>query len=550
MSRAIHDGNETIRYVAYLAVGVVLAIGLGIVQPGEARALYHDRGYGEPYELAGNRIVFTTWYWVRPGQFDWQNDAGESVYANRNVMAEANDPHTHWKEIDAPTGIRLVVEPAQKGTFPIEPEYPWEADGIKIQALLQLEERIMAWGQCKPGGACYFESTDGTTWQRPKLGLVEFDRSKDNNLVPSVMGRVCYDPTAPPEERFKAASNSSYDLEAFESYKQRRPWSRMATETDPGRVHAIFGYVSPDGHQWKQLPDPISVEVSDGGQYVYYDPKLEKYVMYQRTYMVGPRAEGFPLKHQRWHAFGHRRAIGRSEASDFNQFSLSEVVIETSNDMAPNDTFYFCTYTTVPGAPEHHLMFPSRYIQAEDTTAIDLYTSYDGKTWHRAPGSPVLRPSGYGQWDGGAIWIPNPGLAELGDGRWVIPYRGDPLPHKYPRGYYAEDWGMAYWPKGRMMALEAPNEGSFTTQAFLAPGNTLRVNALTSRAGGIWIEAADFNGKPIPGRTFDDAIPIIGDQHRTQVRWKDADDLGVAPGEPVVLRFRMKKAKIYCLDFE
>ena len=28
---------------------------------GVARAQYHDLGYGEPYELAGKRMVFTTW---------------------------------------------------------------------------------------------------------------------------------------------------------------------------------------------------------------------------------------------------------------------------------------------------------------------------------------------------------------------------------------------------------------------------------------------------------------------------------------------------------
>ncbi len=26
---------------------------------------------GEPYQLAGNRMVFTTWYYVRPGGFAW-----------------------------------------------------------------------------------------------------------------------------------------------------------------------------------------------------------------------------------------------------------------------------------------------------------------------------------------------------------------------------------------------------------------------------------------------------------------------------------------------
>jgi hypothetical protein len=111
-------------------------------------------------------------------------------------------------------------------------------------------------------------------------------------------------------------------------------------------------------------------------------------------------------------------------------------------------------------------------------------------------------------------------------------------------------WGAAIWPKGRLMALESPGDGHFTTMAFCAPGTTLRINALTKRSGYVRVEAADLHGKPLPGRTFEDSIPIIGDQPAAVVRWKDVSDVGVKPGEPLVLRFRMDRARIYCLDFE
>ena len=336
----------------------------------------------------------------------------------------------------------------------------------------------------------------------------------------------------------------------FEQYKKKYPYEVMATETDPGRVHAVFGYVSPNGYDWTKLPEPLTVEVSDGGQYLYYDKKLEEYVFYARGYMVGPRAEGYPLKHERYHQFMPRRAITRTTSKEFRHFPFSEIVIDTSNDMAPDDTFYFCMYTTIPNAPEHHVMFPSRYIQSIDGGAVDLYTSYDGRKWNLVKGSPVLELGDYGQWDGGAIWAPNPHLVELHDGTWIIPFRGDPLPHKYPRGYYSEKWAAALWPKGRLMAIEAEEQGFFATPAFLAPGKQLRINCLTPRTGHVLVEAADFSGNPIPGRTFDDAIPLIGDQHKTLVKWKTANDMGVEKGEPVILRFKMDKAKIYYLDFE
>jgi hypothetical protein len=520
------------------------------VGPAEA-ATYHTLPYGEPYALEGTRMCFTTWYWVKPGRFDWTNDEGKSVFTDRSVMAGPNDPHTHWKEYDLPHGVKLICEKARKGDFPIRPEEPWEKDGIEITGLTQLPDKLIAWGKAHPGGDCYFESFDqGKTWLRPDMNQREFEGSKENNLISGGDSRAFYDPQAPPEERWKKVANSDYDLESFQEYKKKYPYDRMALEIDPGRVHAIFGYVSPDGFNWTKLPEPLSVETSDGGQYVYYDKKLKEYVVYSRGYMVGPRADDFPLKHTRYHAFSGRRAITRTASADFRHFPLSEVVIDTGNHMSPTDTFYFCTYTTIPNAPEHHLMFPSRYRQDIDGGAIDFYTSYDGKLWNLVEGSPVLDLGDYGQWDGGAIWTPSPGLVELHDGTWIIPFRGDPLPHKYPRGLYSEKWGAAIWPKGRLMAIEAEEEGYFATQAFIAPGGKLRINALTARTGGVLVEAADFYGKPIPGRTFEDCSPLIGDQHKTLVTWKNADDMGVKAGEPVILRFRMKKAKIYFLDFE
>ena len=101
-----------------------------------------------------------------------------------------------------------------------------------------------------------------------------------------------------------------------------------------------------------------------------------------------------------------------------------------------------------------------------------------------------------------------------------------------------------------MMAIEAAEDGHFTTMAVVAPASKLRINAVTKRAGEIKIEAADLHGRPIAGRTFAQSTPIVGDAFRQPVKWGESDDLGVKAGEPVVLRFKMSGAKIYGLDFE
>jgi hypothetical protein len=101
-----------------------------------------------------------------------------------------------------------------------------------------------------------------------------------------------------------------------------------------------------------------------------------------------------------------------------------------------------------------------------------------------------------------------------------------------------------------MVGIEAAETGEFATVAFILPGKTLKINALTQRAGYIKVELVEFDGEPIDGYSFEESDPIIGSHHWTAVTWKGKKNLGVKPGTPVWLRFRLKMAKIYGLEFE
>jgi hypothetical protein len=101
------------------------------------------------------------------------------------------------------------------------------------------------------------------------------------------------------------------------------------------------------------------------------------------------------------------------------------------------------------------------------------------------------------------------------------------------------------WPKGRMVCVEADEQGEFTMMPVIPPGTTLRINALTKRTG--WVKVEVVGGD---SRTLDTCNPIIGDQAWAQVTWKDATDLGVEPGGAVTLRIQMYQAKLYGLQFD
>ena len=515
-----------------------------------AYAIDHSRFCSEPYELAGKRMMFTTWQFVRPGQLDWVDSTGNSVYAQKVPFAPTD---CRYVTVDTPRGIRLVAEPARRLGPIIQLEKPWEEGGISFGTIIFEDGKYRVWGGCQDADrnafTCYFESIDMKTWHRPKLGLVEYNGSRDNNLTQAKSGSIFIDPIAPPEERYKSVWHGDCDRKRWPNYKQRRPWSVPATQTDPGRVHAILAAVSPDGYRWTELPDPISVEPSDTHIVACYDKSLRRYVMYTRNYMVGPRTDSYTQPMLRRSEFLSRRAIGRSESNNFREFPLSGVVIESGDDMSPSDVYYTNCYTTVPQAPDHRLMFPAIYHLDRDTTSIELQASLDGKVWHRVPGSPVLRTANFGQWDGGCIFA-NPNLVELPNGDWALPYTGYDVPHKYPRGSWKYNAGLAIWPKGRLIALVADQTGEFATAAVLAPGTKLKINAVTERGGSVLVEAVDLNGQPIPGRSFNDVIPIIGDHHWTYVKWKSAEGLGVKSGEPIEFRFRLDMARLYGIEFE
>ena len=185
---------------------------------------------------------------------------------------------------------------------------------------------------------------------------------------------------------------------------------------------------------------------------------------------------------------------------------------------------------------------------AIDATAITLASSHDGRVWNFVSTDPLLDTGEFGSWDGGCVFA-SPNLIELPNGDFALPYTGYNVPHKYPRQKAERASGYAVWPRGRLVGIEAPERGAFSTVSLLAPAARMLANASTTRAGAVRVEVADLEGHPIPGREFENAVPLIGDIHRAPVRWKNHHDLGVDPGQPVILRFRIERGVIYTIDF-
>jgi len=95
--------------------------------------------------------------------------------------------------IDKSQGVALVVNrPRITGEKLIVPTHPWEDFYIGAYvSVIQDQDRIHMWYETADkrelrdlSAVAYAYSTDGgATWTRPKLGAIEYEGSRENNLV-------------------------------------------------------------------------------------------------------------------------------------------------------------------------------------------------------------------------------------------------------------------------------------------------------------------------------------------------------------------------------
>jgi len=498
-------------------------------------------------------MAFTNWFYVRPCGFGWYDEQGKNVA----VGGPQGPTEARFGRENYPYGVSLRANPARRVGPLVPAERPWEDGGVSINTIIQENGIYRGWGTTGWGDLAtrgknyfiYFESTDGFHWSRPECGLVEEGGSKKNNILGKFGGTVFIDPSAPAGERYKWISEAHFPKEVYEEYVRRRPDAvdPRSHRKDANLFIGVRGAVSPDGLHWTVIDQPLVMHHSDTQNICYYDTRLKKYVAYMREFVAGPQASGYPAHPSKWISVG-RRAIARAETNDFRNFPLGELIVESPPWMSFSEVLYTNGRTTVPEAPDTPLMFPTVWDQSTDSTWVALATSNDGVVWNFLPGVNLLETGTFGQWDGGCLFA-SPNLIELPNGDFALPYTGYNVPHKYPRQKAQREFGYAIWPKGRLLGIEAKERGEFHTIAVIAPGNKIRINAETKRAGCVRVEAATLDGKTIPGREFENCVPLFGNCHKTPVVWKGHDDLGLVVGQPVVLRFQIENGCVYYVDF-
>lgn len=473
-----------------------------------------------------------------------------------------------YKFVDQSDNIKLTVNPPVKMGPVISSENLWEAGGLGYNNVLddqgQFKMWYLGWSQSEKSQygkihVCYAVSTDGINWTKPRLGIVEFGGSRENNILPCEIedsGTVFVDPLA--------SSNSRYKMVAM------RNWGKE----DAG----IYLYESSDGIHFSLLPTRLFDLWPDTQNQIFYDTRIKKYVAYLRSWKNRsdkPYGEGAPLP---------LRTVGRLEIDNliqpwqYNKLSnpyklwgngnIPAITEEMQEVMAcdeqdpPESDLYTPSVVQYQLAADVYFAFPSLYrhfppppegkYSNDGMVDIQMAVSRDGINWTRFR-TPYVALGLEENGDSKTMYM---GIGMFKKGNEIYQYYiGTTNTHGEDVGKNApKDQSHIFRVVQRLdgfVSVDADYTGGFIiTPSLVFQGNSLELNINTSAAGHARVEILDESGIPIPGYTLKDSDLIQGNYVSKKVLWRGKSDVSSLAGKPVRIKMVMRAAKLFAFKFD
>ena len=461
---------------------------------------------------------------------------------------------------------KLMARPEKHTDNPILiPDRPWESarvegaqsGGVQIsgQAVLYDREEGLFKIWYNPWGNdgrpwCYATSRDGIRWEKPELGVHEFQGSRRNNILGVFRGvkyfNVIKDSRDPdPRRRYKAMGESE------------------GPTPDTSGTAVAF---SPDGIHWSEHPgNPVvrkGRDIADCPTMLGWDARRQKYVYYPRPgHPLAPeiQALGLDPPHDRINPnAAHYRSIGYSESDDFIHWSPTRLMLAPDAEDRVDFQYY---QMTVSQDGEFYVGLLHMMESHEKTFDIFLLTSRDGFRWNWVDRNlPFLGRGEIGSYDAGYLTPSGPIVHE---GRVWIYYGAYSGAHSYELSKLGpNNWtiALATLPADRYLGLLAgPDLGSMITQPLLFSGSRLKVDMDASHPDqkpetgrGTYdaeLRAAlmDESGGPIEGFGLEQSR-ILKESGVQELSWTGSK-LARLEGRPVRLRFQLRNAALYSIQF-
>jgi hypothetical protein len=452
---------------------------------------------------------------------------------------------------------RLTLHEPVSGGVALRVDRPWEGPANGPMAVFRHNGRYLMYYRGmtlepgdESGALCVAVSEDAVTWTKPNLGLVERAGRRDTNIAAGASGNalmvVPWLDTRPgvlEGERVKAIASEPISGEVHTAF------------VDPAGPKRLVFWGSADGFSFHKLdpqPDLVSDlrNCFDGGNTVFWSETERQYVLYYRWY-DGEWGEGY-------------RSIARATSRDLLHWTES---VPMGYGDTPREQFY--TNSTMPyfRAPHIYLALAARFMEGRrvvtdtqvetiglrnprghfygsDCSDAVLLTSRAGSTqYDRTLMETFIRPG-----LGASNWVSRTNYPLTG----ILPCGAEKMMLFVARHYMQESWHIErlLLRTDGFASITAPwAGGEMITKPFSFEGNELEINYRTSAPGFVRVEIQDAGGTPIPGYTLNECPEIVGDEIERIVRWEGSAGVGGLAGRSVRLRFVMKDADLFALQF-
>lgn len=416
--------------------------------------------------------------------------------------------------IDQHRGTSLKLHTPEPKEVALVCDAPWEGNTSAYYSMFADGERFRmvyrgahfdenAKKATHPEFTCYAESMDGINWVKPKLGIIEFQGSKNNNIILSGEGTHNFtpfldaNPDCRPDAKYKALAGDSKGLKA---------------------------YKSADGVHWILIRDKhvITKGDFDSQNLAFWHPTQNRYIAYHRKFRDGVRD------------------IMMSVSADF--LSWNDPRYLEYGD-APDEHLYTNAIQPYFRAPHILVGFPTRFQPKNEQVEPVFMTSRDGlhfKRWNTEL-IPITAPKDR---DGNRSNYMSHGLLQLpGQARELSVYATE----AYYAGPGSRVRRFSFRTDGFVSVHSDETTSEFVTKPFTFSGIQLRVNFATMSSGSIRFEVQDEAGKPLVGFALADCVPLVGDQIEQTVEWRSA--ISSLQNKPIRLRVEMKNADLYSMQF-
>jgi hypothetical protein len=296
------------------------------------------------------------------------------------------------------SGKPPVLNVLERTTTPLlKCDRPWEDFCMNFCQVMRIGDQWHLWYNAhdhhyKSDADCYFcyaSSKDGVQWEKPSLGITDYDGNTNNNILAAGynIGCVFLDAKAPPAQRFKAVAIR-----------------------EVGGQWWVYGGTSANGIRWTWLDRPMLKKNSDTANVCIPDGDI--YRLYVRMWSGASIYTG-------------HRMVGYSESPTFGPFPDPTMILKPDKNDPGDLHFYNSAATKLRGGL--YLMLPSGLFTNDGKVFVYAAFSRNGKLFHRLGRTPLLT-TGNG-FDAKGVYVGPGAVPGAKPGTYWFYYVGTTVPH-------------------------------------------------------------------------------------------------------------------------